>query len=134
MKEIRDATGVSDVDEVVQRFLAQGETREHLLDLQRGSKEQLAQLREEAERLTKQFEGMKYSGEARNTGNQRMLGEFEGHLAETESKCYVARDSAVRATQVFVDLKTGIENLHEKLDRLKPVQFRAASNVQDKLT
>lgn len=33
-----------------------------------------------------------------------------------------------------MDVKGGIDHLHDKLEKLKPVQFRAASNVKDKLT
>lgn len=46
MRRIRDATGATDVGEVVQRFLTQGETQEHLQALQRENTEKLSNLRE----------------------------------------------------------------------------------------
>jgi chromosome segregation ATPase len=133
MRRIRDATGASDVNDVVQRFLSQGETQEHLQRLQRENTEQLDRLREELARKQKQFEALKYSGEARNTGNQRMLAEFEAHLSQAETRCDSAKQASERTQKTLVALSSGIDALYEKLGAIKPVQFRAASSTQDKL-
>lgn len=45
MQRIKDVTGVTDVQEVVQRFLTQGSTQEHLNKLQQENEETLASLR-----------------------------------------------------------------------------------------
>jgi hypothetical protein len=55
MRRIRDATGATDVGEVVQRFLTQGETQEHLRALQRENTEKLSNLREVSERSGSSF-------------------------------------------------------------------------------
>ncbi len=89
---------------------------------------------QELDRVTRQFEALKYSGEARNTGNQRMLAEFEAHLHDQQQRASDARDRTGRTTKLLVRVKTGIDHLHDKLDRLKPVQFRAASTARDRLT
>ena len=65
LAKIKDATGVSDIQEVVDRFLNQGETRRHLDQLKEENTRQLARLKEEKEKLQAQFEDMKYSGEAK---------------------------------------------------------------------
>ena len=65
LAKIKDTTGVSDILEVVARFLNQGDTRAHLEQLQVEHSQTLARLREEKERLHAQFEEMKYSGEAK---------------------------------------------------------------------
>jgi len=134
MRRIRDATGATDVNEVVQRFLTQDDTQDHLKQLQKDNTELLHKLRQEHQKLQKQFEALKYSGEARNTGNQRMLSEFEAHLRDVEKRANKSQVSTERATKVLVALSAGVEALYEKLGSIKPVQFRAASNVQDKLT
>lgn len=64
-KRIKEATGVSDLREVVLRFENQGDTREHLEELKRESEKQIQRLREERERLLNEYEEMKYSGEAK---------------------------------------------------------------------
>lgn len=65
LAKIKDATGVSDIQEVVDRFLNQGNTRRHLEQLQEENSRQLARLREDRERLQATFEDMKYSGRPR---------------------------------------------------------------------
>lgn len=65
MNKIKDATGVSDIKEVVQRFLAQGDTQKHLLQLKSDNEKMLVRLKEEKEKLRVDYEEMKYSGEAR---------------------------------------------------------------------
>eukprot|EP00049_Salpingoeca_infusionum_P018250 m.356401 g.356401 ORF g.356401 m.356401 type:complete len:507 (+) comp17535_c0_seq1:264-1784(+) len=133
MQRIREATGVYDVDEVVERFRKQGDTQKHLQETQEANSSKLQELREEHARLLEQFEALKYSGEARNTSNQRMLSDFEARLTEAEKRCATARDSTERSEKTLVSLKAGVETLYEKLGSIKPVQFRAAANVQDKL-
>eukprot|EP01147_Barroeca_monosierra_P010845 gene10845-2921_t len=134
MRRIRDATGASDVEEVVQRFMTQDDTQTHLRQLQHDNTELLHKLKQDHRKMQKQFEALKYSGEARNTGNQRMLSDFEAHLREVERRGAKAQQNTERATKILVSLAAGIEALYEKLSSIKPVQFRAASNVQDKLT
>ena len=65
LAKIKDATGVSDIQEVVDRFLMQGDTKRHLEQLREENSHQLARLKEDKGRLQVQFEDMKYSGEAR---------------------------------------------------------------------
>lgn len=65
LAKIKDATGVSDIQEVVDRFLNQGDTKRHLEQLQEENTKTVARLKEEKEKLQEQFEDMKYSGEAK---------------------------------------------------------------------
>lgn len=47
MNKIKDTTGVSDIKEVVQRFLSQGETQKHLEQLKTNNDKMLVRLKEE---------------------------------------------------------------------------------------
>ena len=47
MAKIKDATGVSDIQEVVQRFLSQGDTHKHLEQLKVNNEKMLSRLKEE---------------------------------------------------------------------------------------
>ena len=64
---------MSDILEVVARFLNQGDTRNHLEQLRTEHTQTLARLREEKEKLQAQFEEMKYSGEAKMSSYADML-------------------------------------------------------------
>ena len=65
LAKIKDATGVSDIQEVVDRFLNQGDTKRHLEQLEEENTKTVARLKEDKEKLQEQFEDMKYSGEAK---------------------------------------------------------------------
>ena len=65
MNKIKDTTGVSDIKEVVQRFLSQGETQKHLEQLKTNNEKMLLRLKEEKV----QFQGLSlfwYCGILRN--------------------------------------------------------------------
>lgn len=117
--KIKDATGVSEIEEVVERFLNQGNTRKHLQQLKEENTGQLARLREEKEKLQAQFEDMKYSGEAKMSSGQRMLEEFQTHLEEAQNKKKESQDKADRAARLVVQVKNGIEHLSAKLQHIK---------------
>lgn len=133
MRRIQDATGVTDVEEVVQRFLVQGKTQAHLERLQVDNQAQLETLREDRARVTKEFETLKYSGEARNTSNQRMLTEFEEHLTAALQRRDALQAEDAGASRLLVDVVAGVDHLYDKVEGLKPVQFRAAATLADKL-
>ena len=77
---------------------------------------------QEHARITKEFETLKYSGEARNTSNQRMLAEFEQHLTEAQAKLTAAKDNEGRSSKLLVDVKAGVDHLSDKLEKLKAVR------------
>lgn len=118
-KQIKEATGVSDTQEVVERFENQGETREHLEELKRDNEKNITRLREDKEKLQGEFEEMKYSGEAKLSSGQRLLEEFEAHLAEEDMRRDNAQNKLDKSSKILNDVKSGIEHLSEKLKHLK---------------
>ncbi len=56
---------MSDIQEVVDRFLNQGDTKRHLEQLREENTKVVSWLKEEREKLQAQFEDLKYSGEAK---------------------------------------------------------------------
>lgn len=119
MNKIKDTTGVSDIKEVVQRFLSQGDTQKHLDTLKMNNEKMLVRLKEEKEKLRMEYEEMKYSGEAKLSSGQRMLEEFQQRLANEEKRCLDAKDRQERANKTLVNVKAGIEHLADKLQHLK---------------
>lgn len=47
------------------RFRSQGQTQQHLEELKENNSKQLGRLKEEKEKLQREYEEMKYSGEAK---------------------------------------------------------------------
>lgn len=64
-KHISFLHGVSATQEIVERFVSQKESHQHLEQLKRENDDVLQQLKEEKELLNQQFEDIKYSGEAK---------------------------------------------------------------------
>ena len=60
MRQIQEATGVSEVGEVVQRFLSQGKTQEQLTALQETNSAKLKELQDEYAKVSREFEALKY--------------------------------------------------------------------------
>jgi len=118
-KRIKEATGVSDTQEVVTRFENQGDTTTHLEELKRENEKQISRLNEEKEKLQVEFEEMKYSGEAKLSSGQRLLEEFETHLAEEEGRREAAQDRLDKSSRILTSAKSGVEHLAEKLKHLK---------------
>ncbi|NP_001171771.1 coiled-coil domain containing 151-like [Saccoglossus kowalevskii] len=116
---IKEATGVSDLAEVVARFESQEDTTKHLEELKKDSEKQLARLKEEKEKLQKEFEEMKYSGEAKLSSGQRMLEDFQSHLDAEETRRDEAFNKLDGSSKLLVNVKSGVEHLSDKLQHLK---------------
>merc|ERR1712093_816814 len=58
---IKEATGVSDVNEVIQKFLTQEDTQNNLMNLTRENQNKIEMLNEERRRLKAQVEELKFS-------------------------------------------------------------------------
>ncbi|XP_071802586.1 outer dynein arm-docking complex subunit 3-like [Asterias amurensis] len=116
---IKDATGVSDLQEVVMRFESQEETTKHLEDLKESGEKQVNRLKEDKSKLQKEFEEMKYSGEARLSSGQRMLEDFQTHLKKEEERRGDSQDKLDRSSKILVNVKSGVEHLADKLQHLK---------------
>eukprot|EP00061_Rhincodon_typus_P008960 g32038.t1 len=62
---IKTVTGVSDVQDVVKRFVMQEETLKHLEELELENEKQMVRLRGEKEVLHAEYDQLKYSGETK---------------------------------------------------------------------
>jgi len=125
-RHIKEATGVSDTQEVVQRFENQGDTQRHLEELKTENEREIARLTEERDSLQTEYANMKYSGEAKLSSGQQLLEEYETHVVDEENRKDDAQSKLERASKLLIDVKSGVEHLTEKLKVLKS----APSEVQ----
>ncbi|KAJ3111898.1 hypothetical protein HDU96_005177 [Phlyctochytrium bullatum] len=86
MRLIKEATGVSNINEVIAKFQSQGETHNHLVQLQQLNEARIADLKKKKVEVLSDFEDLKYSGESKNLHSQRMIADFEQHLSEAQIK------------------------------------------------
>ncbi|MGH0152943.1 UNVERIFIED_CONTAM: hypothetical protein FKN15_022966 [Acipenser sinensis] len=118
-ERIKEATGVTNTQEVVERFISQGDTQRHLELLKVENEKTLERLKEEREKLQADFQEMKYSGEAKLSSGQQVLEEFASHLREEEKRRDEAREHLDRLTRVLSTVRAGVEHLGDKLQHVK---------------
>ncbi|KAJ8283742.1 hypothetical protein COCON_G00025920 [Conger conger] len=118
-RRIKDATGVTDTHEVVERFISQGDTQKHLEQLKEENERMLEQLKEERDQLQAQFQELKYSGEAKLSSGQQMLEECEGHLQREQEKRDEANERLEALTRTLNAVRAGVDHLSDKLQHIK---------------
>ncbi|KAG5853857.1 hypothetical protein ANANG_G00031040 [Anguilla anguilla] len=116
---IKEATGVTDTHEVVERFISQGDTQKHLEKLKEENERTLVQLKEERDQLQAQFQELKYSGEAKLSSGQQMVEECEGHLQREQEKRDEASERLEALTRTLNAVRAGVDHLSDKLQHIK---------------
>merc|ERR1719359_1833143 len=111
---IKEATGVSDVNEVIQKFLTQEDTHKNLTSLTRENQHKIDQLSQERQQLRLKVEELKFS--SGGTGGRRQaIDDFESHLSEATEKCERNRSRFERMAKMLIDMKAGIGHLADKM-------------------
>jgi len=117
-RRIKEATGVSDVNEVIQKFLTQEDTQNNLMNLTRENQNRIEMLNEERRRLKAQVEELKFSSSG-NIGRRQVVDDFELHLTEAANKCERNRGKFERMAKVLINVKAGVDHLADKLANIK---------------
>ena len=108
--------GVTNINEVLQKFQGQKETHSHLLELQQQNEARLKELKQKKLDTRKYFDELKYSGESKHSHSQRMMEECTEHLKVAEEKRKESRLKYQKVSKVLMDLRTGIKHLLERLE------------------
>jgi len=117
-RKIKEATGVGDVNEVIQKFMTQKDTEKSLLAMTREAQARIDQLAEEKAATKASVDEMKYSGAGGQSSRQEVEA-CEKRLGEATSAQDRVRTRHGRLTQVFVDIRAGIEHMSDKLEPVK---------------
>ncbi|XP_060108430.1 outer dynein arm-docking complex subunit 3 [Heteronotia binoei] len=125
--KIRSATGVTDAEKVVARFLAQEETFQHLEEMKSENEEALVHLKEEKDALQTKLQSLKYSGEAQLVGTQNLLKNLQGHLEQEEARRNATKAELDKMTRLLLSAKAGVEHLASKVQHIKLESSRFAS-------
>nr|XP_046260429.1 coiled-coil domain-containing protein 151 [Scatophagus argus]XP_046260439.1 coiled-coil domain-containing protein 151 [Scatophagus argus] len=117
-RRIKEATGVTDIQEIVERFISQKKTYQHLEKLEGENEKLLQQLKEQKEFLKHQLEEMKYSGEAKLSSDQQMLEECERQLQVQQQRCEASKERLDWLVKVLSTVRAGVEHLTSKLHHI----------------
>uniref|UniRef100_A0AAZ3P2N2 ODAD1 central coiled coil region domain-containing protein n=1 Tax=Oncorhynchus tshawytscha TaxID=74940 RepID=A0AAZ3P2N2_ONCTS len=118
-RRIKEATGVTDTREVVERFISQGDTQQHLENLKKENQRTLVQLKEDRDRLQEHFQDIKYSGETKLSSGQQMLEDCKRHLQAEQGSRDAAKERLDWLTRTLNTVRAGVEHLSDKLQHIK---------------
>jgi len=118
VQAIKDATGVSDANEIIQKFLTQEDTQKNLQHLTQENQSTIDRLSEDRQRLRLQVEELKFSSGGPG-GRRQAIDDFESHLGEATEKFERNRGKFERVARLLIDMKAGIGHLAEKLQVVK---------------
>ncbi|RKO82715.1 hypothetical protein BDK51DRAFT_26631 [Blyttiomyces helicus] len=119
MRLVKEATGVSDIHEVLAKFQSQGDTHSHLSQLQRANELRIEELRVKKHEVLQEFEDLRYSGESRHSHSQRLVEEFEEQLKAALARTAEARGRYERVAKLLTNAQAGIRHLYEKLEGIQ---------------
>ncbi|XP_075062796.1 outer dynein arm-docking complex subunit 3 isoform X2 [Mixophyes fleayi] len=118
-QRIKETTGVTDTQEVVRRFTAQGEIHRHLDEMKSENERIIVRLKEEKERLQEAFQELKYSGEAKLSSGQQVLEELQAHLQKEEKRKEKCKEELEKMSKILTTAKSGVEHLASKVQHIK---------------
>ena len=111
-REIKEATGVADVNEVIQKFITQEETHKNLLAMTKESQTKIEALTEQKHSVQERVQRLKYSVATDDSADAEAAG---GEDRKSERQ----RVKFERLTKVLVAVKAGIQHLAERLEGVK---------------
>eukprot|EP00605_Chrysophyceae_sp_TOSAG23-4_P000005 GSChrysophyteH1.ASY1.ANO1.5.1 assembled CDS len=114
-RKIKEATGVSDVNEVIQKIVSQESTTENLIALTRENQGKIEALSELRRKVKLQFEEVKYSS-AGGGHRRKMVDDHEDQLANSGARLERSRLKYERLCKLITAMKAGIGHLQDKLE------------------
>ncbi|KAM8842357.1 outer dynein arm-docking complex subunit 3-like isoform 1-T1 [Synchiropus picturatus] len=121
-QQIKEAIGVRDAEDLVQKFSSQKKTQEHLEKMKEESVKVLMYLKRRREQLLQQFEDMKNAEEADNSRELRSLEESEQNLLVEVQRFDAATDQRDKVFKILSTVRAGVRHIADKLQQVPLVQ------------
>ena len=116
--KIREITGVSDVNEIIQKYVTQRETNANLSRQAQEQQNKLDALEEEYKSVKAQLDDAKYSSSNANR-RRSAIENMESLIFDSEQRLDRARARFDKLSGILVDINTGVSHLHAKLGDVK---------------
>eukprot|EP00908_Phaeocystis_cordata_P017239 Transcript_28569.p1 GENE.Transcript_28569~~Transcript_28569.p1 ORF type:complete len:374 (+),score=152.52 Transcript_28569:757-1878(+) len=117
-RKIKESTGVSDVNEVIQKFLTQEQTHDNLVLMTKDAQSRIESLAEERAATKMAVDEIKYSGGSAQ-GSRQEVDQWEKKLHEAQACGERVKTRLGRFSKVFIDVRAGIEHMADKLEAVK---------------
>lgn len=131
LPRIKEATGVADVNEVIQKIVSQEDTQQNLQDLTEENASRIEMLSKTRQELQRHVEDLKYSsgaGAAASGSSRARLDRLETELSNAAANLERCKAKHERANLAAVEAKAGVYHLQSKLQQYPP---HAAADVDE---
>ena len=105
-RKIKEATGVSDVNEVIQKIISQEGTTENLMLLTKENQAKIEQLNEQKSKMKAKVEEIKYSGPG-GGHRRKMVDDHEEQLTSSMTRLERCRLKYERLAKMLISVKVG---------------------------
>merc|ERR1719164_373525 len=113
-RKIKEATGVSDVNEVIQKIISQEGTTDNLMLLTKENQAKVEHLNETKTALKARVEEIKYSGPG-GGHRRKMVDDHEEQLTSSATRLERCRLKYERLAKMLISVNAGIKHLQDKL-------------------
>lgn len=117
-RKIKEATGVSDVNEVIQKIVSQESTTENLIAVTKENQAKIEALTDEKKRIKIQCEELKYSGVGGGQ-HRKMVDSYEDQLANSATRLERSRLKYERLSKIIISMKAGVGHMQDKLESFR---------------
>ncbi|KAL7690338.1 hypothetical protein Plhal304r1_c012g0045711 [Plasmopara halstedii] len=117
-RKIKEATGVSDVNEVIQKITSQESTTDSLMNLLKENQARLERLQDEHGGLKAHVEELKYSGSNGGGHRRKLVDDLEQKLSLASIKLEQAKLKYERLARILIGVKAGVEHLVDKMESI----------------
>ena len=117
-QKIKNATGLSEVDDILQKYLTRDETYSSLQKAAKEAEDQIDVATNDQRELQSSLESIQLQGVA-GQGNRtlyREIDQFDSELSEARKACNEYKDRSMRASMTLEDVRQCVVKLSRKLD------------------
>ena len=125
---IKDATGVVDIHEVVNKFMTQEDTNNNLKQLTTDGQKRVEALKEEIDGTRQKIESFRLDG-AGTGASRRLVDDYEQQLTESTANNDRVKSKFERLNKVMVSMKAGTEHLVDRLDNTHTEAYSSSGSL-----
>ena len=126
--KIKDATGVSDLDQVISKFMTQEDTNNNLKQLTTDGQKRVEALKEEIDGTRQKIESFRLDG-AGTGASRRLVDDYEQQLTESTANNDRVKSKFERLNKVMVSMKAGTEHLVDRLDNTHTEAYSSSGSL-----
>ena len=117
-RQIKDATGVADVNEVIQKIVSQEDTQNNLLNLSKDNATKIETLKTETEKTKAKVDELKYRGTG-NSHKRKLVDDGEENLSAATVQLERVKEKYEKTAKKMLGIKAGVKHLAEKVDGVR---------------